>query len=183
MRWSSSTARSWATLNPSSSGTKTINWFTRCGTGSARAEGHSRSKGSLWPTRESLSVRVSMVLAVSPSKFTYWSRIAKMVSWRAIKLRRCSMRCTRRFWYHKFHQGNFGTIYVGFLISQSRNAVTFFSRSTPSTGIPPQIIYTTPVHGEAIHKRKGETLRLECQVDGIPPPSIVWYKVSSTFAL
>lgn len=50
--------------------------------------------------------------------------------------------------------------------------------STPSTGIAPQIIYTTSVHGEAIHKRTGDTLRLECQVDGIPPPSIVWYKVS-----
>ena len=41
-----------------------------------------------------------------------------------------------------------------------------------------QIIHTTSVHGEAIHKRAGDTLRLECQVDGIPPPSIVWYKVS-----
>lgn len=50
--------------------------------------------------------------------------------------------------------------------------------STPASGIPPQIIYTTSVHGEAIHKRTGDTLRLECQVDGIPPPSIVWYKVS-----
>ena len=51
-------------------------------------------------------------------------------------------------------------------------------RSTPSSGIAPQIIHTTSVHGEAIHKRTGDTLRLECQVDGIPPPSIVWYKVS-----
>ena len=51
-------------------------------------------------------------------------------------------------------------------------------KSTPASGIAPQIIHTTSVHGEAIHKRTGDTLRLECQVDGIPPPSIVWYKVS-----
>ena len=50
-------------------------------------------------------------------------------------------------------------------------------RPTPATGIAPQIIHTTSVHGDAIHKRKGDTLSLECQVDGIPPPSIVWYKV------
>ena len=57
-------------------------------------------------------------------------------------------------------------------------------RSTPASGIAPQIIRTTSVHGEAIHKRTGDTLRLECKVDGIPPPSIVWYKVSrSRFAL
>ena len=51
-------------------------------------------------------------------------------------------------------------------------------KSTPATGIAPQIVKTTSVHGDAIHKRTGDTLRLECQVDGIPPPSIVWYKVS-----
>lgn len=53
--------------------------------------------------------------------------------------------------------------------------------STPASGIAPQIIFTTLVHGEAIHKRTGDTLRLECQVDGIPPPSIVWYKVTLFF--
>ena len=55
--------------------------------------------------------------------------------------------------------------------------------STPANGIPPQIIHTTSVHGDAIHKRTGDTLKLECQVDGIPPPSIVWYKVSNFLAI
>ena len=91
------------------------------------------------------------------------------------------MKPTRIFWCPKFHKGNL----LKDLSPENQNlsfAAALF-RSTPSSGIPPQIIYTTPVHGEAIHKRKGETLRLECQVDGIPPPSIVWYKVSPTFAL
>ena len=30
------------------------------------------------------------------------------------------------------------------------------------------------------YKKIGDTLKLECQVDGLPPPTIVWYKVRIT---
>ena len=90
------------------------------------------------------------------------------------------MKPTRIFWCPKFHKGNL----LKDLSPENQNlSFAALFRSTPSSGIPPQIIYTTPVHGEAIHKRKGETLRLEWQVEGNTSHSNVWYKVSPTFAL
>ena len=41
----------------------------------------------------------------------------------------------------------------------------------------PIFVKATAFVGDAIHKQVGETLKLECLVDGIPPPNIIWYKV------
>ena len=43
----------------------------------------------------------------------------------------------------------------------------------------PILVKATTFVGDAIHKQVGETLRLECLVDGVPPPNIIWYKVRS----
>jgi hypothetical protein len=54
------------------------------------------------------------------------------------------------------------------------------STSSPSIskGIRPILIKRTIVpEGSQIYKKLGDTLKLECQVDGLPPPTIVWYKV------
>ena len=51
-----------------------------------------------------------------------------------------------------------------------------------NNGIKPQIIRRTIVQeGAHIYKKVGDTLRLECHVDGVPPPTIVWYKVRYKF--
>ncbi len=42
----------------------------------------------------------------------------------------------------------------------------------------PSIVRRTRVDGAAIAKEAGDTLRLECLVQGNPPPVVVWYKVS-----
>ena len=42
----------------------------------------------------------------------------------------------------------------------------------------PILVKTTSFYGDGIHKQAGETLKLECLVDGSPPPNIIWYKVS-----
>ena len=44
----------------------------------------------------------------------------------------------------------------------------------------PILVKATTFVGDAIHKQVGETLKLECLVDGIPPPNIIWYKVKNT---
>lgn len=41
----------------------------------------------------------------------------------------------------------------------------------------PILIQKTPVMGDAIYHESGDTLRLECLVDGSPVPTITWYKV------
>ena len=47
-----------------------------------------------------------------------------------------------------------------------------------NNGLKPKIIKRTMVpEGAQIYKKIGDTLKLECQVDGMPPPTIVWYKV------
>jgi len=63
------------------------------------------------------------------------------------------------------------------------------SAQAPSTDAPPAVavpaphdgspvlVQRTPVFGGAIHLEEGDTLRLECLVDGAPTPTIVWYKV------
>ena len=54
------------------------------------------------------------------------------------------------------------------------------STSNPpkSKGIRPILMKRTNVpEGSQIYKKHGDTLKLECQVDGMPPPTIVWYKV------
>ena len=44
---------------------------------------------------------------------------------------------------------------------------------------PPVMIRQTPVYAGAgaIHKLQGDSLRLDCLVDGSPQPTIVWFKV------
>ena len=54
------------------------------------------------------------------------------------------------------------------------------STSNPpiNKGIRPILMKRTLVpDGSHIYKKVGDTLKLECQVDGMPPPTIVWYKV------
>jgi len=45
-------------------------------------------------------------------------------------------------------------------------------------GVAPMMLKHTQVHDAkvGILKASGETLQLECYVDGLPPPTIVWYK-------
>ena len=47
---------------------------------------------------------------------------------------------------------------------------------------PPVMVRQTPVYdgAGAIHKLQGDSLRLDCLVDGSPQPTIVWFKVGST---
>lgn len=40
----------------------------------------------------------------------------------------------------------------------------------------PRMVQQTAVRGDGIHKMAGDTLKLECLVDGSPAPSITWYK-------
>ena len=55
------------------------------------------------------------------------------------------------------------------------------SDSPNNNGIRPHIIKRTLVpDGNQLYKKIGDTLKLECQVDGLPPPTIVWYKVRIT---
>ena len=52
------------------------------------------------------------------------------------------------------------------------------SNPTKNQGIRPILMKRTIVpDGSQIYKKVGDTLKLECQVDGMPPPTIVWYKV------
>ena len=52
------------------------------------------------------------------------------------------------------------------------------SNPTKNKGIRPILMKRTIVpDGSQIYKKVGDTLKLECQVDGMPPPTIVWYKV------
>ena len=46
---------------------------------------------------------------------------------------------------------------------------------------PPVMVRRTPVYdgAGAIHKLQGDSLRLDCLVDGSPQPTIVWFKVGS----
>ena len=43
--------------------------------------------------------------------------------------------------------------------------------------VAPVLVKTTTFYGDGIHKQVGETLKIECIVDGVPPPNIIWYKV------
>jgi hypothetical protein len=43
--------------------------------------------------------------------------------------------------------------------------------------LAPVFVKKTTFYGDGIHKQVGETLKLECLVDGIPTPHIIWYKV------
>ena len=45
--------------------------------------------------------------------------------------------------------------------------------------VAPIVVKKTTFLGDGIHKQVGETLKLECLVDGIPPPNIIWYKVNN----
>ena len=56
------------------------------------------------------------------------------------------------------------------------------SNPTKNKGIRPILMKRTIVpDGSQIYKKVGDTLKLECQVDGMPPPTIVWYKVRIIF--
>ena len=41
----------------------------------------------------------------------------------------------------------------------------------------PHMVKRTRTHAGFVHKRAGDTLKLECLVDGSPMPNIVWFKV------
>ena len=56
------------------------------------------------------------------------------------------------------------------------------SNPAKNKGIRPILMKRTIVpDGSQIYKKVGDTLKLECQVDGMPPPTIVWYKVRIVF--
>ena len=53
------------------------------------------------------------------------------------------------------------------------------SNPTKNKGIRPILMKRTIVpDGSQIYKKVGDTLKLECQVDGMPPPTIVFCKTS-----
>ena len=44
-------------------------------------------------------------------------------------------------------------------------------------GVAPFMVKSTQMVDGMVLRGMGETLRLECYVDGLPSPTIVWYKV------
>ena len=44
-------------------------------------------------------------------------------------------------------------------------------------GVAPFMVKSTQMVDGMVLRGVGETLRLECYVDGLPSPTIVWYKV------
>ena len=66
---------------------------------------------------------------------------------------------------------------LGSELMEEQKSVT--SNASKPKGVRPLLIKRTMVpDGSHIYKKLGETLKLECHVDGMPPPTIVWYKVS-----
>ena len=66
---------------------------------------------------------------------------------------------------------------LGSELMEEQKSVT--SNASKPKGVRPLLIKRTMVpDGSHIYKKLGDTLKLECHVDGMPPPTIVWYKVT-----